>query len=461
MRVLGWNPSELVGKNINVLMPQPHRSAHDGYLAEYLRTGVTNIMGRPREFQAVRKDGTLIPIELCVSRADVPGESGPLFVGIIRDISIQKQAAEELSRHRDDLDRLVRERTTQLERSREQLHMADRMASIGTLAAGLGHDMNNVLLPVRAHLNALRAEGSGLPASAREHVESIRKSVAYLQQLADGLHFLALDPAKSEASDGTTDLQEWWSQVGPLLSKAVPKHVRVTASWSEEIPKIGVPAHALTQAILNLVVNAGEAIPANRKRRQGHVRLSAAVDRGTSRVMISVADNGTGMTDEVRRRAFDMFFTTKPRGLGTGLGLALVRQVAEQAGGDVSIESGAGEGTRVTMAIPTAEAATTVNAVISLSDARAAALVRQVLESGGARTALGEDPKDADVWVIEPEPRLLPRAEAWKAAHPSRRLVVWGRPADASWADLDPVIVEDGGGFEAVRKAVGRAIAEP
>lgn len=461
MRVFGWARDELVGKNIQVLMPEPHRSRHDRYLSEYLRTGVTNIMGRPRELQGIRRDGTVFPIELCVSRADIPGASGPLFVGIIRDISLQKRAEQELSRHRDELDRLVRERTAQLERSREQLHMADRMASIGTLAAGLGHDMNNVLLPVRAHLNALRADAKGLSAAAREHVESIRKSVAYLQQLADGLHFLALDPTRSEASEGATDLREWWSQVGPLLSKAVPKHVRVTASWPEGLPRIGVPAHALTQAMLNLVVNAGEAIPARRKRRQGHVRLSAGKEGNGDRVRISVTDNGAGMTEDVRRRAFDMFFTTKPRGLGTGLGLALVRQVAEQAGGEVIIDSDVDRGTTVTMAVPRSDAADrTIAAVISIRDGRAASLIRQVLESGGARVVVAEDPGDADIWVTEAAAGLLPRAESWVGGHQRRRVVLFGRGPDsaAAWAALDPVTIEDGSDFEAVRKALGRAI---
>ena len=141
--------------------------------------------------------------------------------------------------------------------------------------------MNNVLLTVRARLNALRAAGQAgrVPSAEIKHVEEIRKSVGYLQQLADGLHFLALDPeAEDKAGDGgATDLQQWWSQARALLSKAVPKHVRVSASLSAKLPKAAIAPHGLTQAVLNLIVNAGEAIPGpeKRKRRQGHVRLCA------------------------------------------------------------------------------------------------------------------------------------------------------------------------------------------
>ena len=98
--------------------------------------------------------------------------------------------------------------------------------------------------------------------------------MAYLQQLADGLHFLAMDPDKVEDAGGVTDLHVWWGQTG-ALSKAVPKHVKVTVSFPAELPQVAVAAHSLTQAVLNLIVNAGEAIPGppRRKRRQGYARL--------------------------------------------------------------------------------------------------------------------------------------------------------------------------------------------
>src|ERR1043166_4044168 len=81
-RVFGWTPAELVGRNVSVLMPEPHHSAHDGYLAHYRDTGKTNILNRPRRFDAIRKDGTLFPMELSVSRAEATGQGPPLFVGI-------------------------------------------------------------------------------------------------------------------------------------------------------------------------------------------------------------------------------------------------------------------------------------------------------------------------------------------------------------------------------------------
>lgn len=471
LRVLGWTPAELIGQNVNILMPEPHHSAHDGYLANYHRTGQTNIMNRPRRFDAMRKDGSLVPIELCVSRADVPDGGPPLFVGIIRDMSAFAAAERSRDEERVRSQYLLAEQTAALHQANSRLRMSDRMASIGTLAAGLGHDMNNVLLPVRAHLNALKASGIAgrLPGTDRKHVEEIQKSVAYLQQLADGLHFLALDPETEEdarGGGGITDLRKWWSQAGALLSKAVPKHVRVMASFPADLPPAALAAHGLTQAVLNLVVNAGEAIPptSERKRRQGTVRITAETKRdpGGQWLQLAVTDNGSGMSEEVKRRAFEMFFTTKPRGLGTGLGLALVRKVVEQAGGYVQLESEIGKGTRVTLVLPAVsnsahgEDACSEHAAISLPDGRAASLIRYLLEGAGFLIQ-DKDPGNAGLWILDPTAVSLKIAEAWHRHNPRGRLVLFGPPAadtlDA-WNRLNPVTIQARDDFEAMRAAL-------
>jgi PAS domain S-box-containing protein len=476
-RVLGWKAHELLGQNVSILMPEPHHSGHDGYLAHYHRTGQTNIMNRPRRFEALRKDGALVPIELCVSRAEIAGGGPPLFVGIIRDMSAYAAAERSRDEERIRSQQLLAEQTSALQQANLRLRMSDRMASIGTLAAGLGHDMNNVLLPVRARLNALRASGDAgkIPGSERKHVEEIRKSVAYLQQLADGLHFLALDPENvddTRAVGTATDLRQWWSQAGALLSKAVPKHVRVSASFPADLPLVTITAHGLTQAVLNLVVNAGEAIPVPHERRaRGLVRVWGKVSEGPAGawVRLGVTDNGSGMSDDVKRRAVEMFFTTKPRGLGTGLGLALVRKVAEQAGGRVEIESKIGKGTSVVLIIPAARPSEQSSggpegpsAIISVNDGRAAAIIRHVLEASGAVICSDRDSSRADMWVVSPRTANVAEVRAWKAHRQRGTLVLFGNPdpqSRANWQALRPVTIADTDDFDAVRTALERAIA--
>lgn len=503
--VLGWKPVELIGRNVSILMPEPHRSAHDDYLRRYARTGRTSIMGQPRELDAVRRDGVLVPVELCVSRADVPGEAAPLFVGIVRDITLRKRTEQELARHRADLEKLVEARTAELHRSIQQANVTERMAAIGTLAAGLGHDMNNVLLPVRAHLNAaLAAAAPARDRRVRRCVRQVRKSVDYLQQLADGLHFLAADPERDNGGGPRegTNLAKWWSQTGALLCKPVPAHVRVVASLSRaapgraasaRLPEVAIAPHRLTQAVLNLVVNAGQAIPPPNppSRRQGLVRIFATVARkararngrdpsGPDMVRLCVQDTGTGMTDEVKRQAFDMFFTTKSRRLGTGLGLPLVARVVKNAGGSVRIESAVGRGTTVILELPAVQgrakgppelAART--AVVSVGDPRAASLVRQMLEAAGVHVAIGSDATDADIWVVAPGIVRPAEARAWlgrrsrttrpRSASIARKLIVFGRPMagqSAMWSRLAPTIIEHPDDFVSIRDTIDVAVRQ-
>lgn len=442
-RMFGYTASDLIGQNVKMLMPLPYRKEHDGYLARHLKTGEKHIIGIGREVQAQRKDGSVFPADLAVSEV----EPRKLFTGIIRDVSERKL-------------------------SESRLRENDRMATIGTLAAGLGHDMNNVLLPVRAHLNALRAAGTdgAITPVARHHVEAVAKSVTYLQQLADGLHFLAMDPDNEETETGVTDLGEWWSQAGTIISKAVPKHVKVTAAFPPDLPKTRVAAHRLTQAVLNLVVNAGDAIPASSAKGRGRVRIWADLEARTGQdahVRVGVTDNGTGMPEDVKRRALDLFFTTKPRGMGTGLGLALVQKVAQSAGGSVHIDSAVGKGTTVIMRLAVqseqrAGGPAQRKAAISIPDGRAAALIGHLLESSGVTICAEDVPADAEIWIVDPAATDPTEVRRWRTRWPQGRLVLFGQP-DAhlatEWASLDHVVIEAPDDFETVRAAVSRALS--
>ncbi|TSA40209.1 PAS domain S-box protein [bacterium] len=474
-RVFGWTPAELVGRNVNVLMPEPHHSAHDQHLARYRRSGKTTTLGCSREFEGVRKSGVRFPIEISVARVDVAKGEPPLLVSIIRDVSDRKRVESELAEYRRLLEARVQDRTRSLVQSQQKLRLADRLASIGTLAAGLGHDMNNVLLPVRAHLNALRSQQRSAEASdaARSHIDAVSKSVAYLQQLADGLHFLAMDPDKDIGAQVPLDLATWWARIGTLISKAVPKHVRVLASIPSSVPPVCVASAGLIQAVLNLVVNAGEAIPPRRKRRQGLIRVTATLTTDTAavpHVRLTVSDNGRGMTDETKRRAFEMFFTTKPRGLGTGMGLALVHKVVLDAGGHVEIESSVDKGTAVSMYLPVAPATPlsgrartrTRNTVAytSIADGRSASLVRQVLDASGVTQYDVHARHEADLWVIEPLDKYRAQARAWRAARAHGTLILYGTPACGTanaWSSLHPDIISDTTDMESIRAAIARA----
>lgn len=460
-RVFGYAPDELVGRNVSILMPEPHRSDHDEYLARYRRTGETNILGRTREFEALRRDGSRVPIEISVSRVDVPGQRLPLFTGIIHDISERKEIETRLAHYQQELEAKVRERTSELERTHDKLRMADRLASIGTLAAGLGHDMNNVLLPIRCRLDAL--DSIPLSDAAREQVQAIRRSIGYLQQLTDGLRMLALDPEDAGVANEATSIPQWWEQVGVLLQTAVPRNIALHTSLPADLPPVAVGSHRLTQAVLNLVVNAVEAMPDG-----GAIWIRAESLPGGRLVRLSVQDNGPGMPEEVRQRALDPFYTTKKRGLGTGLGLSLVRGVAKSAGGAVEIDSAPGRGTTITLSLQSVETgpvlpagAASSRAVVAVSDPRTASLITACARACGLATTAAEPAALATcpLWIVEPRDALLEAARARRNAGRPPLLITLGPPL-SEWTSLGAVSIDPPDDFEKIRSAIGSAVQE-
>jgi PAS domain S-box-containing protein len=470
-RVFGWTSAELFGMNVKVLIPEPRRSALDRYLDRYRNSDRAATLQRTQRFQAVRKDGTGLQIELSMSRADLPSGAAPYFIGIIRDVSHEIDVGGDSVAERERLHQLITEQTRALATTNLRLQLADRLASLGTLAAGLGHDMNNVLLPVRARLNAL--ESAGITSTGLRHITAVRRSIAYLQHLSDGLHFLALDPdAPGVGSEGrgTTNLAEWWRQVGTLLRKAVERRVVMRASFPAGLPRVDIAPHWLTQAMLNLIVNAGEAMAGSR--RKPLIKIGARLSEDHAFVRLSVADNGRGMSPGIQRRAFDMFFTTMPRSMGTGLGLPLSRKVAIRAGGEIEIKSVAGKGTTVALVLPVAVPGKKTSgqsgaggrlAAISVKDHRAAALITQILSSANVQVSPGKNggPAGADIWVTEASGRALNAATRWRKKDPNRAVVLLGAPPKASlkrWSALGAAIIHPADDFGSIRLTLSQAI---
>jgi hypothetical protein len=308
-------------------------------------------------------------------------------------------------------------------------------------------------------------DATKLSKQVQEHFAAVRKSVLYLQQLSDGLHLLALDPSEDGSSDETTKIGEWWDQVGPLLRRAAPKHADFSVDIPATLPRVAVAPHRLTQAILNLVVNAGEAIPKS----GGKIRLWAK-KAARDTVQIGVTDNGRGMTEDVQRRALDPFFTTKKRGLGTGLGLALVHGVSQSAGGGVVIESAPHKGTTVAMHLPASletpkpKHGAALGAAVSLQDERVASFVCTLLRAAGVepkRLAPGKPPGAAGCWITDPSPTALAAAKKYLSAGKDRYVLTIGVAlADgAPWRKAGAMTIEDVSDFENFRRMMGQAIA--
>lgn len=378
-----------------------------------------------------RGDGSWVWVNVTLS--PLMDEAGRVhrLMTVVEDISARKLAEHEVQRHRNHLEDLVRERTEELKASHERLRLADRLASIGTLAAGLGHDMGNLLLPIRIRLESL--ERLELPTGAKEHIEAIKTAGEYLRRLSQGLRLFALDPEETSGSDEGTVLSHWWPDVEPFLRHALPRGVLLHSSLPE-LPPIAMPTHRFTQVVYNLVQNAGDAM---RERATGNVRISAEPAHDGRRVVLSIADDGPGMSEEVRSRCMDPFFTTKTRRISTGLGLALVRGAVVKAGGTIEIESAMGKGTIFRMVLPTVERSWTdvefesgqrSVACVALHDARLRAYVTSVLEalSFEVRIEPWSPGADVDLLVLDGGNGATSELESFLQEDARRHAVIFG-----------------------------------
>lgn len=344
------------------------------------------------------------------------------WFGTNTDITALREAEELLSRHTEELERRVRERTEELRASHARLRLSERMASLGTLSAGLGHDMGNLLVPVRVCVETL--EAADLPPDLREAVAEIKTSARYLQQLANGLRLMVLDPERTGPAQ-VTDLREWWTDARQVMKTTLSGGVTLNADIPEGC-RAAISKAALTQTVFNLVQNAGEAL---RGRDRGEVRVTAR--REPDGVLLTVEDNGPGMSASVRDRCLEPFFTTKTRDISTGLGLVLVSGLVRDAGGSIQVHSEPERGTRFEIRLPLeasdrADRARTGvgRGAVAVADPRTRAFAAAEMRSGGLEIVEAEGAEPIDLAVIDD----AGAAERW-AARAGRVILLADGPA--------------------------------
>jgi PAS domain S-box-containing protein len=328
-RVLGYEPAELIGQNVNVLMPEPHHSAHDGYLANYRRTGVTNILGRTREFDARRKDGSPVPIELSVARVDVPGNAQPLFTGIIHDITERRVA-----------ERAVRENAAALERSNKDLEQFAYVAS---------HDLQEPLRMVGSFAGLLERRYKGkLDSEADEFINYIVDGAERMKMLIEDL--LAYSRVSTKGKPlARVPMQAVVERVLSDLRGAIESSG--ASVLVDPLPEVWADATQLGQVMLNLIGNAikfrGESDP--------EVRVHA--EPQPNEWVITVQDNGIGIDPRYADRIFHIFerLHAASEYPGTGIGLAICKKIIERHGGRIWVESSPGRGSTFRFTLPRRE----------------------------------------------------------------------------------------------------------
>jgi PAS domain S-box-containing protein len=331
-RIFGYaDPAELVGKHWECLVLPEDRPT----LRERAATGLRGeAVPRPRVWQGVRKDGARLWAESGLTPISWQGR--PAILSFVLDVTERIQAEQALRE------------------SEEQLRQSQKMEAIGRLAGGIAHDFNNLLTGILGYADILR--GDLEHHASRPLVEEIQKAAERAGLLTNQL--LAFS-RKQVVGPQVLDLNALLADLDPLLRRLIGEDVQLVTLTEPGLCRVKADAGQLQQVIVNLCVNARDAMPqgGDLVLHTGVVNLAAeeacAGSHLTGRgVKLTVSDTGQGMTPEVLAHVFEPFFTTKPVGVGTGLGLAVVYGILKAHGGHIAIESEPGSGTTFRIYLP-------------------------------------------------------------------------------------------------------------
>ena len=337
-RIFGYHCEEVLGQNVKMLMPSPYSESHDRYLSQYLETGERKIIGAGREIIALRKDGTIFPIDLSVSEVQLGGHR--VFTGMIRDITERKTGERQLGK----MYRQAEKTNQELRQARDQALEAVRMKS--EFLAMMSHEIRTPMNGVLGMTGILLE--SELTKDQRECAETVKHSAnALLTIINDILDFSKIESGKLEIEVIDFNLRTAIEDVLDLIgSKAEEKGLELVGLVYASLPTAvrGDPGR-FRQILLNLVGNAIKFTE------QGEVVIQVLPERESTEevyLRVEVTDTGIGITEEEQRRLFQPFCqadgsTTRKYG-GTGLGLAICKQLVELMGGTIGVYSKPGYG---------------------------------------------------------------------------------------------------------------------
>lgn len=288
-------------------------------------------------------------------------EWSPAELAFVRDVAertqsaIERRVAEQsLADLNQSLEQLVQERTRESEAAQEQLRQAQKMEAIGQLTGGVAHDFNNLLMAIRASLELIQRRLPDAEPRLREFLDNAIKATERGASLTQRMLAFA---RKQDLDAKAVDVAALVDGMRDLLERSLGPQIDIAVSAAPDTPEALIDANQLEMAILNLAVNARDAMDGDGRI---EVRIEHAPDAQDSAsggsVHISVTDNGAGMDAETLARAMDPFFTTKGVGRGTGLGLSMVHGLAVQSGGRFALESEPGKGTSAHIYLPVAPA---------------------------------------------------------------------------------------------------------
>jgi len=318
-RLFGWTPEEVAGRNVSMLMPTPHREAHDNYLARYHRTGERRIIGTGRVVVGERKDGSTFPMELAVGEMGL--SQGRFFTGFIRDLTERQQTE------------------LRLQELQSELVHVSRLTALGEMASALAHELNQPLSAIANYLkgSTMLLARDDLP---RDKVaDAVGRAAGEALRAGQIIRRLRDFVARGEAERRIESLPKLIEEASALALVGAKEHgIRVRFDLAPEVDLVLADKVQVQQVVLNLIRNAVDAM-ADAPRRELSVTVTAQDEK---LALVSVADTGPGIAPDVAAMLFQPFVTTKRTGMGVGLSIS--RTIVESHGGRIWAEPNEGGG---------------------------------------------------------------------------------------------------------------------
>ena len=318
-RLFGWTPEEVTGKNVSMLMPEPYRAAHDGYLQRYYRTGERRIIGIGRVVVGERKDGSTFPMELSVGEVTVM--EGRFFTGFIRDLT-ERQHTE-----------------TRLQELQSELVHVSRLTALGEMASALAHELNQ---PLSAIANYLKGSKMLLDREVVPHervAEAVDRAANEALRAGEIIRRLRDFVSRGETERRIENLPKLIEEASALALVGAKEHgVRVRFDFDSQVELVLADKVQVQQVVLNLIRNAVDAMLESAQRNL----TVTVVPTDNEMALVSVADTGPGISDDVASQLFQPFITTKRSGMGVGLSIS--RTIVEAHGGRIWVEANEGGG---------------------------------------------------------------------------------------------------------------------
>jgi PAS domain S-box-containing protein len=337
-KMFGYTADEVQGQNVKMLMPSPYRGEHDQYLRNYQETGIAKIIGIGREVMAIRKDGTVFPIDLAVSQVKIGGRR--LFTGVIRDITRRKLAERQLTEAHDELAK----RAADIERFNERLARSNE--ELKQFAYVASHDLQEPLRKVTSFCQMLRDEHRDrLDEGARQYIDYAVDGALRMRNLVNDL--LTYSRVETQGKPLIpTESQSAYAEAEDNLELAIQE--AGASVECEPLPVINADRAQLVRLFQNLVANA------IKFRGDAPARVDVWAEELADEWIFHVRDNGIGIESQYHGRIFVIFQRLHARDAypGTGIGLAVCKRIVDRLGGRIWVESEPGQGSTFCFAVP-------------------------------------------------------------------------------------------------------------